>query len=274
MKALVMIRASTESQKIEDQHNEMVRFCSDEGYDKLVFVEDKGASAIKLNDQYRVMIDQVKEEIYRGRMDRDRRKEYESQLKVLREKVQATRKKLESMDDKKARINELYVEGMIGKEEFKIRQNKTLLEVKRYKDTLLSYKEQEGALLSLLEGKREETLTDEKLRTLISGVYKIADLKIMNETVKKHIKRVTSSPEWFGKERDRRAVRQNAQLITVETVYSGIQRYIYVARKYKGHRFWYYEEDGSEHPVTSVRPIVREPLGPLHPRVFKKVKDL
>lgn len=65
MKCLVMVRASTEAQKIEDQHNEMVRFCGDEGYDDLVFVEDKGASAIKLNDQYRLMIDQVKDEIGR-----------------------------------------------------------------------------------------------------------------------------------------------------------------------------------------------------------------
>ena len=63
MKALVMIRVSTESQRLEDQHNQMESFCHSEGYDQLVFVEDKGASAIKLNDQYRLMISQVKEEI-------------------------------------------------------------------------------------------------------------------------------------------------------------------------------------------------------------------
>ena len=65
MKALIMVRASTEAQSIEDQHNEMVKFCNDEGYDELIFVEDKGASAIKLNDSYRLMINQVKDEIER-----------------------------------------------------------------------------------------------------------------------------------------------------------------------------------------------------------------
>lgn len=34
-----------------------------------------------------------------------------------------------------------------GKEEFKIRQNKTLLEGKRYKNTILSYNEKIGGIL-------------------------------------------------------------------------------------------------------------------------------
>ena len=38
------------------------------------------------------------------------------------------------------------------KEEFKIRQNKTLLEGKRYKNTTLSYNEKIGGILQLLEG--------------------------------------------------------------------------------------------------------------------------
>lgn len=58
-----MVRASTEAQKIEDQHREMVQFCINEGYkeEELVFVEEAGASAIKLNDEYMLMIQQVKE---------------------------------------------------------------------------------------------------------------------------------------------------------------------------------------------------------------------
>ena len=63
MRCLVFVRVSTEAQQLEDQQREMEVFCKGEGYDDLVFVEDKGASAIKLNDQYRLMIDQVKDEI-------------------------------------------------------------------------------------------------------------------------------------------------------------------------------------------------------------------
>ena len=38
---------------------------------------------------------------------------------------------------------------------FKIRQNKTLLESKRYKNTILSYNEKIGGILQLLEGNSE-----------------------------------------------------------------------------------------------------------------------
>ena len=60
-----MVRASTEAQQVEDQHREMVSFLLSEGYkeEDLIFVEDKGASAIKINDSYQAMIDQVKEEL-------------------------------------------------------------------------------------------------------------------------------------------------------------------------------------------------------------------
>ena len=41
------------------------------------------------------------------------------------------------------------------KEEFKIRQNKTLLEGKRYKNTILFYNEKIGGILQLLGGNSE-----------------------------------------------------------------------------------------------------------------------
>lgn len=44
----------------------------------------------------------------------------------------------------------------VGKEEFKIRQNKTLLEGKRYKNTILSYNEKIGGILQLLGGNYED----------------------------------------------------------------------------------------------------------------------
>lgn len=527
MKALVMIRVSTETQKVEDQHNEMVRFCNDEGYDELVFVEDKGASAIKLNDQYRLMIDQVKEEIekdrdircfavwelsrafrnegvyyevktfllehnvqflcknpylklmnpdgslntgmevamsllatlakqemelkkerfkrakdsmwkqgkaiggvikygykvdsdgyivineetapfvrmvfemystgkysvrslydeltergytttyhiinkmiadrayidspyqplisrelwdrceavrkknyisipkgkkycfgsgvfkcsvcgrsmvaegtqyrcwhhnkysapphcdngltirvenldgllwwvaskeetmYRMKMDADKRTEYEKEVEVLRQKVSATRKKLEFIEEKKSRIQELYMDGMITKEEMKKRLSGTTSDAKVYNDTILRLEEKIEGFLTLLCSSQEDTIELERLKSLYTGVLRESDLKQMNEIVKKHIVKVTSEPMWFGAGRDKRAERENGQLITVETMFSGVKKYVYVARKYKGHKFFFY---GTEKPLLSVKPIIREPLGKLHPRAFKKIK--
>ena len=64
-KVLIMVRASTEKQSIEDQHNEMAEFCRAEGYadEDMVWIEDKGASAAKVNEKYRTMINDVKEAI-------------------------------------------------------------------------------------------------------------------------------------------------------------------------------------------------------------------
>ena len=64
-KVLIMVRASTEKQSVEDQHNEMAEFCRAEGYadEDMVWIEDKGASAAKVNEKYRQMIEDVKAEI-------------------------------------------------------------------------------------------------------------------------------------------------------------------------------------------------------------------
>lgn len=61
-KVLIMVRTSTEVQSIEDQHNEMLEFCKGEGFVEkdMVWVEEQGASAAKVDDTYRAMIDRVK----------------------------------------------------------------------------------------------------------------------------------------------------------------------------------------------------------------------
>ena len=50
------------------------------------------------------------------------------------------------------------------KEEFKIRQNKTLLEGKRYKNTILFYNEKIGGILQLIEGNSEDLPYIERLK--------------------------------------------------------------------------------------------------------------
>lgn len=64
-KILIMVRTSTEKQSIDDQHTEMFEFAKSEGYDEkdIVWIEEQGASAAKVDDTYRAMIDRVKEEV-------------------------------------------------------------------------------------------------------------------------------------------------------------------------------------------------------------------
>ena len=210
------------------------------------------------------------ETVYRMKMDMDRREEYEKQVEVLKEKRKGIQKKLVSLDEKRKRIIESYIEGIITKEERKKRLSGVDEEVKRYKDTILVYKEKIEGFLGLLEGNLKESVTPEKLKGVISGVFGESDLKIMNEIVKKHIRRVTAEPMWFGKDRDKRAKKENAQLLTIETVHSGVLKYVYCARKYKKHLFFFY---GTETPLVSVQRIIREKAVIGSPKSFKKIKS-
>ena len=66
-------------------------------------------------------------------------------------------------------LKELYIEGMIDKKEFNLRQNKTLSEVKIYSNTILGLKEKIEGFLGLLEGVNEDVLSEEKLKGLYLG---------------------------------------------------------------------------------------------------------
>lgn len=57
-KILVFLRVSTESQDLQEQKNEMIEFVGFNGYSEedIIFLEEKGASAIKLNDKYMAMV--------------------------------------------------------------------------------------------------------------------------------------------------------------------------------------------------------------------------
>lgn len=64
-KVLIMVRTSTESQSIDDQHREMVDFCKQQGYkeEDMIFMEEQGASAAKMDSKYLNLIGRIKEEI-------------------------------------------------------------------------------------------------------------------------------------------------------------------------------------------------------------------
>lgn len=216
-----------------------------------------------------------KEEIkFRMKNNEDKRKEYEGKIEVLRQKISATKTKLDNLEKKRERIVDAYIDGMISKEEREKKLSGTSEQAKIYNDTILSFEERIEGFLTFLEGNNEDKITEEKLRKIYTGVIDESDLELMQEIVQKHICKVTTSAEWFGKERDHRAVRQNAQLVTIELVTGEVKKFIYVARKYKGHRFFFYKEDGREVPVLSVHKIKRDSIkGSIDHRIFKKLKD-
>ena len=60
---IAMVRTSTDKQSTEDQRNEMIEFCKSEGYDEseIELVETQGASAYKVDDEYKAMIAKIRQ---------------------------------------------------------------------------------------------------------------------------------------------------------------------------------------------------------------------
>ena len=172
------------------------------------------------------------------------------------------RKKIDGVEEKKGRIMELYLEGHLKKEE----KDRKLLQCdensKMTQNTILELEEKLEGVLAILEGKAEELPDLEKLKGIYEGVIGESDLKEMDRIVKRQIRKVTAvRGEFKG--------RKSAQLIEVETMYSGVKKFYYVARAYKMHYFFL--TDGT--PLRTVRRIIREPLGEGNPRAFKKLSD-
>lgn len=210
---------------------------------------------------------------YLMRMDAEKEKEYAEKIGVLEMKIKTALEKIASSEQKKRKIIDTYIDGLIVKKERDIRLKKMDEDLKKYRNSILSHQETIHQLQMALTKQDGEEIDIERLSSLYGGVIREKDLKKMDEIVKKHIKRVTSDREWYGKERDARAIRENAQLITIETTLGDIQRYIYVARKYKGHYFWFYREDGKEQPLLTVKKIIRQPSKSTETRAFKKIGE-
>lgn len=63
MKAIAVLRVSTDSQQIDDQRDELYAFIKSQGYDEIIPIEAVGASAVKLNDKYMYMVQRIKDTI-------------------------------------------------------------------------------------------------------------------------------------------------------------------------------------------------------------------
>lgn len=201
------------------------------------------------------------EVMYRMKLYRDGSEEIGKEIEVLREKLSAAEKKMEGMEEKKGRILELYEDGLTSKEEMSKKLLQWTENAKMTQNTILKYKEKIEGFLRDLEATTDDVTDIERLKGIYEGVVKEEDLKEMDRIVKRQVERMTAEKcEFHG--------RKSAQMITVETVHSGVRRFIYVPRMWKGHLF--FNEKGETLP--GIRAIVRE-MGVKSPRSFKKIAD-
>ena len=69
MKAIAVLRVSTQSQQIDDQREELYEYIKSMGYDEIIPVEAIGASAVKLDAKYMEMAEKIKATILDGGID-------------------------------------------------------------------------------------------------------------------------------------------------------------------------------------------------------------
>lgn len=68
-KAIILVRTSTVKQEIESQTNETIEYAKTLGYEEFAVVGSKGASAVKVDEQYKRNMAKVKELVYSGEYD-------------------------------------------------------------------------------------------------------------------------------------------------------------------------------------------------------------
>ena len=147
--------------------------------------------------------------------------EYRKNLKIVDEKIESANKKIENFDQKKERIVESYMEGLIDKKNRDLRLKKLEDDVKFQRDFLNQLQDKRRAIMGLLETDENDT---------IESFIKAAKLMGSENKfyiVHKHIEKLVAYREDFGK-KDRRSSKPRAVHIVITTLYGVNVEYMYI----------------------------------------------
>lgn len=171
---------------------------------------------------------------YLTNMNADKEKEYEKELLLLLQKVNAAKEKIEKSEAKKARIADNYEVGLIDRETRNLRLLKVKDEVEHQRDIINSLQGKIDAITGLLEG-------IDKDQDLIDAVADAAILEYTEQEkydiIHKYIVSLTAKPVSFG-ERDPRTHRPNGVEILITTITNKTWKYMYVPKFYRGYNLY------------------------------------
>lgn len=163
--------------------------------------------------------------------------ECKNEIAVINTKINTATNTINKIDDKKNRVIELYVEGLINAENKAQKLNKIQEEYHRYTNELNTLKEAKIKLESLIK--------DIELGDEVEALMKAMDIMEEDEKsmeyqydiIHKYITQVELKREWFGEERDNRAKKENGIHIYIHTIL-GIWEYMYIPNGYKGNKIF------------------------------------
>lgn len=163
--------------------------------------------------------------------------EYTEKVNVLDQKIVTLTEKIDKVKDKKKRVIDTYLEGLINKKERDLRLSKIDGEVLTHKDELNALNEQKNNTLRLLEN-----VSADLEEIDITGALDAMDIaeksdKEKYDIIHKHIDKVIPERMSFGK-RDPRTKKDNGILFTIYMVNGNTLKYLFIPKFYQGHNLY------------------------------------
>ena len=160
-------------------------------------------------------------------LDEKKKEEYGKELEIVEEKIAAARKKMDEFVQKKDRILDTYMEGLIDKNTRDLRLKKLQDEVSVQSDNLSSLEAKKRAIMGMLEEGEKDAF-----ETFLAS-YEKMEVENKYEVIHRHIESIVAEKVIFGK-RDRRTKGCNAVRISIKDVYGHEHLFMYCPRYYKG----------------------------------------
>lgn len=168
--------------------------------------------------------------------------EYRKELEIVDEKLETTQKKIDAFGQKKQRIIDTYLEGLLDKKTRDLRLSKLEDDVKYQRDYCNSLQDKRRAIMRLLSS--NDTNTVENFMRAAAAMTEEDKYTIIH----KHIESLVAVQESYGK-RDKRTHRDNAVHITIKAIEGSTVEYLYFPKYYEG-RNLYILIDGKWVPDT------------------------
>lgn len=159
--------------------------------------------------------------------------EFKKEIEIIDTKIVTINSKISKIDEKKNRVIELYVDGIIDGENKAHRLNKIQEEGNTLTNELNALNEAKTRFMGLIEMKE----SGDEVEALMAAMDVLEEDEKNNQyqydIIHKYILKVDCYREWFGEERDKRAKRENGIHIYIHTIL-GVWEYMYVPNGYKG----------------------------------------
>lgn len=172
--------------------------------------------------------------------------EYKKEIEIYETKIVVLQDKIDGIEEKKNRVVELYVEGLINGENKTLRLNKINEEVHLWQNEINALNETKNRLYELIEniGKGDD------IEILMSALDNVEEneksMEYRYDVIHKYITTAICKREWFGdNERARkRATKENGIKIEINTIFNnGPWIFMYVPNEYDGCKLWVWNGD-------------------------------